>query len=187
MTKTIPTLSTKRLTLRPFQISDASDVARYVGNKVIAANTLSIPHPYTIDMAEEWIGTHASAFEQGEGVNFAITNKETGELLGAIGLVIEPDHDRAEMGYWIGQPFWNRGFASEAAAEIIHYGFESLNLERIHAQHFTTNPASGKVMLNTGMSREGLLRHHIKKWDQYQDVEVYSILRAEWQEQKGSN
>ncbi|MGD8849445.1 MAG: GNAT family N-acetyltransferase, partial [Anaerolineales bacterium] len=93
----IPCLSTKRLTLRPFQETDAEDVARYVSERVIAANTLSIPHPYTTQMAVEWIETHSELFSEKEGVNFAITDRKTGDLLGAIGLVIQLEHDRAEL------------------------------------------------------------------------------------------
>ncbi|MGD8865955.1 MAG: GNAT family N-acetyltransferase [Anaerolineales bacterium] len=177
----IPLLSTKRLTLRPFQETDAEDVARYVSERVIAANTLSIPHPYTTQMAVEWIETHSELFSEKEGVNFAITDRKTGDLLGAIGLVIQLEHDRAELGYWVGKPHWNQGYATEAARQVIDFGFMTLNLERIYAQHFTRNPASGRVMLKNGMQYEGCLRHHIKKWEKYQDIKIYSILRSEWQ------
>jgi RimJ/RimL family protein N-acetyltransferase len=180
MNQTIPTLTTERLILRPFTIADAEDVARFVGEKVIAANTLSIPHPYELQMAEDWIATHAQSYLQSEGVNFAITVKEHGDLVGAIGLTLQREHDRAEMGYWIGKPHWNKGYASEAACKIVEFGFESRNLERIYAQHFAENPASGKVMRNAGMRYEGCLRHHVKKWERYQDLKVYGLLRSEW-------
>ena len=180
MTETIPDLHSKRLILRPFTQSDAQDVASYVGDKEIAATTLSIPHPYSLEMAVEWIDTHVEAFARGESVNFAITLSDTLELIGAVGLVRNEEHDRAEMGYWVGKPHWNRGFASEAAHLVVDFGFEVWQLERIYAQHFATNPASGKVMMNAGMQYEGCLRHHLKKWGQYQDLNVYSVLREEW-------
>lgn len=86
-----------------------------------------------------------------------------GKLVGAIGLGLQQDHDRAEMGYWIAVPHWNNGFTTEAARRVIDFGFEALTLERIFAQHFATNPASGRVMMKAGMHYEGSLRHHIKK------------------------
>lgn len=180
MTKTIPDLHSVRLLLRHFTRSDAHDVARYVGDKEIAATTLSIPHPYSLEMAVEWIDTHAELYARGESINFAITLADTHQLIGAIGLVLYKEHDRAEMGYWVGKPHWNRGFASEAARSVVDFGFKVWQLERIYAHHFATNPVSGKVMVNAGMQYEGCLRHHIKKWGQYQDLNVYSVLRDEW-------
>lgn len=181
MNQTIPTLRTERLVLRPFKIADAEDVARFVGEKVIAANTLSIPHPYELQMAEDWIATHAQSYMQDEGINFAITLQEQGNLVGAIGLTLQRGIDRAEMGYWIGKPHWNKGYASEAARKVVEFGFESWNLERIYARHFADNPASGKVIRNAGLRYEGCLRHHVKKWGQYKDLNVYGLLRSEWQ------
>lgn len=180
MTKTIPALRSTRLILRPFAQSDAHAVARYAGEKDIAATTLSIPHPYSLDMAVEWIGTHAEMYARGESATFAITLAESLQLVGAIGLVRHKEHDRAELGYWVGKPHWNRGYASEAALLVVDFGFESWQLERIFAHHFATNPASGKVMEKAGMQYEGCLRHHVKKWGQYQDLKIYSILREEW-------
>lgn len=180
MIEKIPTLTTQRLRLRPFRKADAQDVSRYVGEKVIAANTLSIPHPYSLQMAVEWIETHEQTFAESKGVNFAITLCETGSLVGAIGSGIQLEHDRAELGYWIGKPHWNQGYATEAAQKLIDFIFDRWGLERIFAQHFAGNPASGEVMKKCGMQYEGCLRHHIKKWGDYQDLLIYSILRDEW-------
>jgi RimJ/RimL family protein N-acetyltransferase len=181
MTDKIPTLWTDRLKLRAFEKADAENVARYVGERVIAANTLSIPHPYTLEMAVEWIETHAESYLNLEGVNWAITGKASGDLFGAIGLVLQLEHDRAELGYWVAVQHWNRGYATEATGKVINFGFSTWNLERIYAQHFVGNPASGKVMTKNGMHYEGNLRHHIKKWDEYKDIKIYSILRDECQ------
>ncbi len=173
-----PTLQTERLILRAFQMDDAPAVDKYVSEKAIAATTLNIPHPYTLEMAEEWIGTHKEAFENGRAVRFAITLGDSGELLGAIGLEITAAYERAEMGYWIGQPHWGKGYCTEAAIAVLHHGLDSLGLERIFATHFLKNPASGRVMQKAGMKYEGRLRHHIKKWGEFEDLEMYSILRS---------
>ena len=142
---TRPTLETSRLTLRPFDLADAADVQRLAGAKEVASTTLTVPHPYEDGMAEAWIGAHQETFEKGKDVTFAITLEKNGALIGAISLnSINREHQRAEIGYWIGVPYWNRGYCTEAARAVVRYGFEVLALERIYAHHFRRNPASGR-------------------------------------------
>ncbi len=175
------TLQTERLILRPFALADAPAVQRLAGDRAIADTTLNIPHPYENSMAEEWIGTHQAKFDADELANFAVVLRATGELIGAIGLVINRRFDRAELGYWIGQLYWKQGYCTEAARAVLAYGFTALNLNRIHATHLSRNPASGRVMENIGMTREGLFRQHAKKWGTYEDLVEYAILREDWQ------
>jgi ribosomal-protein-alanine N-acetyltransferase len=175
-----PTLETERLILRPFDLSDAPMVQLLAGDEAIASTTLIIPHPYEDGLAEEWIRTHPEAFEKGKFINFAIVLKVSGELIGAIGLTLNQEHVHAELGYWIGKPYWNQGYCTEAAREVIRYGFESLSLNRIHAMHLSQNPASGKVMRKIGMRYEGARRQHVLKWGSFEDVELYGILRDEY-------
>ena len=178
----MPVLRTERLVLRPFALSDAADIQRLAGEWEIADTTLNISHPYEDGMAEEWIATHKPRFEEGKLCNFAITLRDSGDLVGAVGLVITRRFDHAELGYWIGKPYWGKGYCTEAARAVIGYGFTHLDLHRIHASHMARNPASGRVMENTGMKREGVLRGHVKKWDKYEDLVVYAILRHEWEQ-----
>ena len=109
MSKNPPIIKTTRLLLRFFEMSDAKRVQELAGNREIAKTTLLIPHPYEDGMAEEWISTHASSFENGEGVIFAIVEKEKDSVVGAIGLSGNSAHQRAELGYWIGVPYWGMG------------------------------------------------------------------------------
>jgi ribosomal-protein-alanine N-acetyltransferase len=164
-------LTTPRLTLRPFQTADAPDVQRLAGAREIALNTLHIPHPYPDGAAEAWISMHGAGPER----VFAIAHKQ--ELIGAIGFIIDAQNERAELGYWIGVPFWGHGFATEAAAAIVTYGFDDCNLHRIYAQAFSRNPASARVLQKVGMHHEGTLHHHLKKWDEYLDVDYYGMVR----------
>ena len=175
-----PTIQTDRLLLRPFALEDASMVQTLAGEKDIASTTLNLPHPYEDGMAEEWIGTHQDRYEKGESVVLAIVLNNNDTLIGAIGLEINKDNDRAELGYWIGKPYWNKGYCTEAARALIQHGFDVLGLVRIHASHFRRNPASGRVMQNIGMIHEGSLRKHIKKWGKQEDLEIYGILKEEW-------
>ncbi len=175
-----PTLQTDRLLLRPFTVEDAARVQELVGESEIASTTLNIPHPYEDGMAEAWIETHAEAFEQGKSAHFAIVLKQEKIIIGAIELGINATHDRAELGYWIGKPYWNNGYMTEAARAVLHYGFIERNLNRICASHFSRNPASGKVMQKLNMTHEASFRQHFKKWGEYEDLEMYGILRNEF-------
>lgn len=175
-----PALETERLRLRPFTLDDAADVERLAGAHEIADTTLNIPHPYRPGVAEAWILSHKQLFRAGLLFNFAVTLKSSAELVGAIGLRAEPVHVRAELGYWIGLPYWNRGYCTEAASAVVRYAFETLGLNRVHASHLTRNPASGRVMQKLGMSHEGRLRQHVRKWDKLEDLEKYAILKDEY-------
>lgn len=175
----IPSLITHRLLLRPFTPADAAEVQRLAGDREVASTTSRIPYPYKDGMAEEWISRHAESFAKGEGISLAVTLRDKGMLVGAVGLEICKNHSRAELGYWIGKPYWGHGFAAEAAGVLLNYGFRVLSLNRVYAQHLVRNPASGRVMLKIGMRHEGTLRQHLMKWNVFEDVEVYGILKSD--------
>lgn len=176
-----PVLRTPRLRLRPFLPDDAPAVQRLAGDLAVAHTTLNIPHPYEDGMAEAWITMVAEDFTVGRQVVFAVTGEATAELLGAIGLVLRLEHARAELGYWIGHPFWGQGYATEAVREVLRYGFVTLGLHRIHASHFARNPASGRVMLKAGMRQEGVARAHVRRFDRFEDLVQYGMLREEFE------
>jgi ribosomal-protein-alanine N-acetyltransferase len=176
-----PTLKTERLILRPFIPEDAADVQRLAGDRAIADTTLNIPHPYEDGMAEEWISGHQEMFDEDKGLTLAVTAKDGGHLIGAISLMgINRRFSRAELGYWIGRPYWNKGYCTEAGRAVLGYGFEELSLNRIFASHFARNFASGRVMVKLGMQREGCLRQQVRRWDQYEDMVYFGILSGEW-------
>jgi RimJ/RimL family protein N-acetyltransferase len=95
-------------------------------------------------------------------------------------LRVDNQNQHAELGYWIGLPHWGNGYATEAATEVLRYGFEDLQLHRIFASHFAHNPASGGILKKLGMHYEGCQRQHLRKWDQFVDSELYGLLRQEW-------
>jgi [ribosomal protein S5]-alanine N-acetyltransferase len=143
--------------------------------------TLAIPYPYEPGMAESWIAATRAGFEKGESATFAITLRASGEYVGAVAIRFTPAYERAELGYWIGRPYWGQGYCTEAAAAVADYGFESRGLKRIHAHHMTRNPASGRVMQKIGMRQEGVLRSHYLKGGVFEDIAVYGLLREEWE------
>jgi len=176
-----PFIETERLRLRPFELTDAAGVQRLAGAREIADTTLLIPHPYPDGAAETWISTHAGAFEKGESASFAITLRKSGELCGAIGLGIQSLHCRAELGYWMGLPYWGKGFCTEAASGVLRFGFATLKLNRIFACHFKRNPASGRVLVKIGMRYEGASPQHVLKNGQFEDVELFGMVASDWQ------
>lgn len=174
-----PELRTPRLLLRPFCPEDAPAVRHLAGAREVALNTLNVPHPYGEGAAESWIAGHREAWARGTEAVFAITRAGDGELVGAMGLRLQPEHAAAELGYWIGVPFWGNGYATEAARAVLAYGFGPLGLQRIYAHHFARNPASGRVLEKIGMREEGVLRQHVVKWGERQDLRCFGILRSE--------
>lgn len=177
---TLPTLETERLLLRPYVMSDAPELRRLIGAREVAQNMLAVPHPYTTSMAEEWIAGHSERRERGESLQWAITRRADGALLGGIGMELTPEHARAEFGYWLGVPYWRQGYCTEAARAVVDYAFGTLGLQRVEARHFAGNVASGRVMLKLGMTHEGVLRQRVLKWGQRIDLVCYGLLRSEW-------
>lgn len=149
-----PTIDTDRLVLRPFLESDSLDVQRLAGHELVARTTANIPHPYPDGAAEEWIAGHATRWDNGTMATFAVTLRDNSELLGATSLM-DIDETSAELGYWIGVPFWGQGYCTEAAAAICDFGLSALGLERLYAQHLEHNPASGRVLLKCGFEPVG--------------------------------
>lgn len=174
-----PTLTTERLMLRPFAPEDASTVQRLAGYRAVADTTERIPHPYEDGMAEAWIATHAPHFRERKECTYAIVLKDNHQVIGGVSLSLTIAHARGELGYWVGQEFWNRGYCTEAARSIVEYGFSVLDLHRIQARHLTRNPASGRVIMKLGMQHEGRLRHHTRKWDVFEDVDHWGLLQSE--------
>jgi len=178
-----PTLHTSRVILRPFRLSDAAAVQRLAGVAAVAEMTLNIPHPYSDGMAEAWIATQRPAWDARTTVTFAVTSLD-GTLCGTVSLQLTMSHRRGEMGYWIGQPFWGQGLATDAVRALLRFAFDDLNLNRIQASHLPRNPASGRVMEKVGMTREGLHRERYLKGERFEDVVEYAVLRKEWASEK---
>jgi ribosomal-protein-alanine N-acetyltransferase len=174
---TQPTLETPRVRLRPYTETDIPELLPLIGTPEVAATTLRIAHPYTEQDAKAFL----SLAKDPDKLWLAITLRSDGRQIGGIGLRVENQHQHAELGYWLGAPFWGHGYATEAAREILRYGFETLALHRIFASHFKHNPASGRVLKKIGMKYEGCQREHLLKWDRFVDSELYGILRREWE------
>ena len=173
-------LHTARLLLRSLDRADIPNLVRLAGTKEIAATTLNIPHPYAEDDAVSFIAKASEDCRAGRAFSFAISILPGRELCGGVGLTIADTHKHAELGYWIGVPFWGGGFATEAAIAVVEFGFGTLRLNRIYAHHFTGNRASQRVLEKIGMRHEGRFRQHVRKWDQFIDIENYGVLAQDF-------
>lgn len=174
-----PTLRSTRLLLRPLGLPDAPVVQTLAGAAPVADTTLRIPHPYPDGAAETWIATLTPEWQSGAGVTFAITDGELGSLVGVVGLTISDQGATAELGYWIGQPYWNRGYATEAAQALVDWSMVALRLHRIEARYFVRNSASGRVLQKLGMTREGGVNKSIEKNGRLEEFAQYFLLATE--------
>ena len=172
-----PTLETARLKLRPYAEADIAELIPLIGTREVAATTGRISYPYTEKDARAFL----VLCQDSDKIWLAITLRNDGSQIGGIGLRVDAQQQHAELGYWLGVAYWGQGYATEAAREMLRYGFEDLRLHRIFATHFGHNPASGRILAKLGMSHEGCQRQHFRKWDQFIDLELYGILREEWQ------
>lgn len=147
--------------------------------------TLNIPHPYDEQDARAWINLCKEGFRNEHQFSFRVALQATDEFIGAMGLTITQPHHRAELGYWIGEPFWGNGYATEAAGAVLKYGFEELQLHKIYATHLVENPASGRVMTKNGMINEGALVDHVFKEGRYFSLMQYRLTAEEYQQGRG--
>jgi len=171
-------METTRLKLRSFELADATRAQELAGDYEISRTTLHVPHPYPDGAAESWIQSLHEAAENGRAHGFAVTLKSDGSLLGVVSLGIAKEHQRAELAYWMGRPFWGQGYTTEAAGRMLEFGFNDLSLNRIFAFAFTDNPASTRVMEKIGMKYEGTLRQHVCTWGEYKDLAAYGCVSS---------
>lgn len=178
--ETIQPLLTERLCLRMIRLSDMPSLLKYCNNKKISDQILNIPYPYREEDAIFRMNFVMQGFKNKERYVFAITFKDQDELIGEIGLHPDKVNNSAQFGYWVAEPFWGSGIATEATAAILKFGF-SLGLNKIYATHYPDNPASGKVMINNNMIKEAELKEHYKVGEVYRDVIQYRITRSEYE------
>ncbi|NUM88103.1 MAG: GNAT family N-acetyltransferase [Bdellovibrionales bacterium] len=154
----IKTIPTQRLVLREFSLADAPEVQRLAGDWRVAKTTLAIPHPYPDGAAESWISTHRQRLEEERAVILAVTLG--GALIGCVGVEKYGDGSgRAELGYWVGVPWWGKGYCTEAVAAVVHELPNILpGVREVVAHYMLENPASGRVMEKVGMKKADAAR-----------------------------
>jgi [ribosomal protein S5]-alanine N-acetyltransferase len=166
--------------LSAFLASDRETLVELLQEKEIFDRTLRIPYPYTLADADNWLSIAAGIDRRnGQTLNWAI--RDAGDrLIGGVGLET-PGLDklhRAEIGYWLGKPFWGQGIMSAVVETVCRHGFDNLDLQKITAHVFHFNTASARVLEKTGFQREGYLPRHYLKNGQFIDAIAYGLLRS---------
>ncbi|MEB1808346.1 MAG: GNAT family N-acetyltransferase [Bacillaceae bacterium] len=172
------TITTRRLLLRLFQTSDAEAVTKLCNNYNIYKNTLYLPYPYVKQDALSWMEHHLENFNANKSYEFAVTDKETGELYGAIALSHNQAFHHGEIAYWIGEEYWGHGYATEAAQAILQFAFNEKQYHKVFARYFQSNPASGRVLQKLGLKQEGIFKEHVIKENRYEDLVYYAIIHS---------
>ncbi|MGB0212705.1 GNAT family N-acetyltransferase [Algiphilus sp.] len=163
--------------LRPYRGDDAERLVALADNARVSRYLTDLfPHPYTREDAEWWIAHGAREVHSDA---WAIEHR--GELVGGIGVTVQSGWRRhlAEIGYWLGEPYWGRGLAAEAVRRVTAAIFGNPDIRKIYAPVLGANRASMRVLEKNGYQREGVLREEVFKRGQYHDLHIFATLRTE--------
>ena len=180
--KNTPTLYTEHLTLDRFTLEDVPAVRDGLYSEAVCRNLFITPNKTTEEVTEniQWL---LDGYETKEDFHqWAV--RENGLCVGRVMLSVNRRFSTGTVAYYLAESAWGKGYMTEALRAVIQYGFDGLNLNRIEAQHETTNPASGAVMRKCHMQHEGTLRSRLFNKGRYVDVELYAILRKEYEHRK---
>ena len=174
-------ISSDDITLRPVQGTDAPAVQRLAAHPDVAQSTGSLPHPYPAGEGERWVRKVNQQWRDGHVATFAITQGCDDMLIGVIDLRRTEFRHVVEVGFWLGQPYWGQGLCTKALRLMVDFAFShDPELMRIFAISFPENPASERVQIKAGFTREGLLRHGLARLDQPRDAVLCAIVREDW-------
>src|SRR5690554_594872 len=174
------TIETERLLLREYTLDDVDKVVEYCNDPDMSRYMLHIPYPYKREDAINWINSHREYVEKDRLFNYAITDKDTGELLGTVSLSHNKENRNGEIGYWIGKKYWNKGYATEACKAIIQYAFEVKDYHKVYIRHLEENYASKKVIEKCGFLFEGNLKEHIYKNGKFHNILTYGLINRDF-------
>lgn len=175
-----PILETKRLKLRKITLDDVEDMYSYCSNEEVPKYASWNAHN-SLEETKETIERVINQWENKKLVHWGIEYKENRKLIGTIEFVtLDTQHKVAEIGYAVSQEYWGKGIATEAANEVIKFGFNNINLVRIQARCYLENIGSARVMEKAKMSFEGVIRKGLYVKGKHQDLKMYSILSDEY-------
>ena len=173
-----PVLVTENLVLRAPHAEDIDAIAILADNPAIATMVSRIPHPYGRTDAETFVRTSA---KRGNGnCVYAITEAETGKLLGCCSLETTEAGKALELGYWVGEPFWGHGIATEAVHALVDMAFRTREVSHIDASCRVINPASRRVLQKSGFQFQGSGMVNILAINASAAVEWFRLDRKTW-------
>lgn len=165
-------------TLRPWAIEDLSSLVKYANNWQVAKNmTDKFPHPYTETDGQSFVD-----FATADSPIHLFAIDIDGEAVGGIGVHPQTDIHRknAELGYWLGEPFWGQGIVRAAIKRVVDFAFETYDVDRVFARPFGTNAASQKVLEANGFTLEARFDRTLYKNGEYVDELIYALRRQDW-------
>ena len=174
--KEFPVIRTGRLVLGELHPEDASAMCRQM--RALPANSgwAGDSETQSVDVARIRIQHHKSAFKRKANIHWAIRKARGKSLVGVCKLFEFEYQSTAEIGYWIGQRYWNNGLATEAVRSVVVFGFDTLGLHRIHASTDVSNLASQRVLDKAGFEKEGVLKRDSRRSGVWSDSAVFAIL-----------
>lgn len=177
--RALPTLTTKRLVLRPPVDEDAPAFQRICADPGVASMAGGIPHPYPEGEALDWIQTQRKQLADGRGGALSITLRDGGAVIGDVSLRVEADDHRAEIGFILGREHWGAGYATEAAGAMTRCALTDLGLNRVYGLVYVSNTPSIRVFEKLGYTREARLRENALHDGVFEDDLLFAMLRRD--------
>ncbi|MHB9154280.1 MAG: GNAT family N-acetyltransferase [Endomicrobiales bacterium] len=176
----LPPLRTARLLLRKIRLEDAADMFEYAKDPEVSRYTLWTPHR-SLDETRAYLSCVLNNYREGRLENWGLECRENGKFIGTCGYFSwDPANARAEIHYALSRAYSGRGLMTEAVREVLRFGFEAMQCNRIEAKCMPPNTGSERVMRKAGMTFEGIMREGILARGKFEDLKVYSILKREW-------
>jgi [ribosomal protein S5]-alanine N-acetyltransferase len=185
-------LETERLAIELPDIADAATLFHLVGgpDRREVCATLLWDGPSEIDEVEDWIDKAASQAFGDHGFHWVLRDKTgrltrtVGEAIGTIGTRPRGEPGRADVGYWLGRPYWGKGLMGEALRKLIEYGFTGLDYYKIEADVYTHNQRGLRLVEGVGMRREGTMTRAYRKYGEFVDTNIYGLLIEDWESRR---
>jgi [ribosomal protein S5]-alanine N-acetyltransferase len=174
-----PTIATRHLRLRPFELRDISPLVDTVATHRISDTTLAVPHPFSTLQARHWIESHRDQWEARRAVHWAVSSLADEQLSGYVGLQEVDQHSgSAELSFWISERLARRNLAIDAAQAVLAFAFTTLHLQRVEALQLTDCQLVGRVLLRIGMQAQSPLC--ISRWGRSEEVVPWSVDYSDW-------
>lgn len=169
-------INTKRLVLRPIKKGDELHFAKHLNNINVSRHLSTPPYPYAMKHAKAWVRLNLKNNRKRRKTDVVFVIEYDKKFVGVTGLHKIHGH-RCELGYWIAEPFWGQGFATESTKAVTKFAFDELKLVRIVAAAFILNKRSMRVLRKCGFKKEGHLRKAILKKKRFYDVHLFAKIK----------
>lgn len=178
-------LEGKKVKLRGFEKNDLEETHKAMNNPNMTRYLSVYFRPHSKEEEEEWIEKTWEKRQKGQEYTFAVEEKTSEELIGSVSLLsIKQKDKRAELGIWIKEDYWGKGYGTEAEELMVKYGFEELNLHSIYARAFDFNERSQKAIEKVGFKKVGKQRESLYRNGRYCDTLYYDMLKEEWEKKQ---